>query len=129
MQVIVLLPSEQTAFQGFPGIRSSVSRATGEGRRGPGGVMTRIRSLGTSKCVQTPRLPGGANPRPPADGAAVAAATVKVQPARGGRPTFEAFLVHDDGVVLRSLRQAEELASEDRKEGIQLNSKWAVAFF
>lgn len=30
----------------------------------------------------------------------------------GGGTTFEAFLIHDDGVVLRRLRQAEELTSE-----------------
>lgn len=29
-----------------------------------------------------------------------------------GGTTFEAFLIHDDGVVLRRLRQAEELTSE-----------------
>lgn len=32
--------------------------------------------------------------------------------AREAGGTFEAFLVHDDGVVLRRLRQAEELTSE-----------------
>lgn len=39
-------------------------------------------------------------------------ATVTLKTCNVRRPTFKAFLVDDDGVVLRSLCQTEKLASE-----------------
>lgn len=35
----------------------------------------------------------------------------------GEAPTFKAFLIHDNGVVLRGLCQTEELTSEQEEEG------------
>lgn len=38
------------------------------------------------------------------------------------KPTFEAFLIDDNGIILRSLRQTEKLASGNDKGGFTLNN-------